>query len=362
MFNPFSFLKQQVTPTYLGIDIGTTSIKVVEVIEGTAKPKITNYGLLEAGGYLSHANKALQTSTLKLFDQEVIELLRALIKTIKPQTNEVVASFPAFGAFMTIIDLPDMSPAETKKAMDFQAPQYIPLPISEVGYDYLKVGEFDDEQGFRHQQVLLFSITKENMSKYQRIFKAAGLRLEALEIESFSLARILMNNDGTPTLIVDIGSRATNIVFVDKGQLKFSVQSDFAGASLTQALATSLNINPLRAEELKKQHGITLDPANYELSTVMLPILDGIINEVKKGLFTYAQQFPKAPPVERMMISGGSANLHGIEPYFQTQFEFPIMKAAPFLHFEYPSTIEPLVPELNPVFSVALGLGAREFI
>ena len=234
-------------------------------------------------------------------------------------TKLALASLPPFSVFTTVLDFPQMDPKEVEKAMVYQAKQYVPLPLSEVALDWLKVAEYEDDHGFTHQKILLISVPKEQIEKYQRMFKAAGLTLRALEIESLSIARIF-GGDPTPTIVVDIGSRSTNIVFLEQGQLVWNSQSDFASASLTQALATSLGVNPLRAEELKKERGIVGTGPNYELSTIMLPFLDAIINEVKKAQFVYAQQFPMAGKAERVVLSGGGANLLGIEKYFEREF------------------------------------------
>jgi type IV pilus assembly protein PilM len=359
MQNPFNLFSRTVFPACLGIDIGTTSIKIVEVKRGKDRPRVTNYGLLESSGYLSRANQAFQTSTLKLFESEVVELLKTLVHSMGSGTKDVAASLPVFSVFTTILDFPRMEEQEIEKAIVYQAKQYVPLPLSEVALDWLKVGEFTDDKGFVHQKILLISVPQEQIKKYQMMFKAAGLRLVSLEIESLSLARTL-GGDPTPTLIVDIGSRSTNIVFFEGG-LVWNVQSDFGGASLTRALATSLSVNPLRAEELKKEHGVLGIGPSHELSTIMIPFLDVIINEVKKAQFTYAEQFPAAKKIERIVLAGGGANLLGIEAYFEHQFGLGIVKAAPFLKFEYPQEIEPLVPELNPVMSVALGLAMKQF-
>lgn len=139
------------------------------------------------------------------------------------------------------------------------------------------------------------------------------------------------------------------------------MQTDFASASLTQALATSLSVNPLRAEELKKERGILGTGPSYELSTIMLPFVDAIINEVKRAQFVYTQQFPMARKAERVTLSGGGANLLGIERYAEREFGMPVAKAAPFLQFEYASALAPFVAELNPVMSVALGLAIKSF-
>jgi type IV pilus assembly protein PilM len=346
--------------SYLGVDIGTTSIKIVEVRSGKTRPQVTNYGILESSGYLSRANQAFQTSGLKIFEADMIEFLKTILGEMGTSTKSASASLPPFSVFTTVVDFPQMEPKEVEKAMVYQAKQYIPLPLSEVALDWMKVAEYEDEGGFVHQKILLISVPKEQIERYQRMFKAAGLTLRALEVESLSLARIF-GGDPTPTMVVDIGSQSTNVAFLERGGLVWGVQSDFASASLTQALATSLSINPQRAEELKKERGIVGTGPNYELSTIMVPILDAIISEVKKAQFVYAQQFPKALPVERLILSGGGANLLGAEKYFEREFGMPVAKAAPFLQFEYAPELAPLVAELNPTMSVALGLGLKEF-
>jgi type IV pilus assembly protein PilM len=357
----FHFFKQNVFPSYLGVDIGTTSIKIAEVKQGEKLPQILNYGILESSGYLARTNQALQTSTLKLFEREVVEFLRLLVAEMKPGTRDAVASLPPFSVFTTVLDLPSMKSSELEQSIVFQAKQYIPLPLSEVAIDWLKVGEFTDEKGFGHDQILLISVPQENIKRHQRIFKSAGLNLRALEVEGLSLARIL-GADPTPTLVVDIGSRSTNILFIEKGRLKMMGQSDFAGASLTQSLAVSLGINPLRAEELKIERGISDTGPNYELSTIMLPFLDAIINEVKKAQYRYGGQFHDPAKIERAVLVGGGANLLGVGKYFERELGVPVVKAAPFMRFEYPAAIEPFIGELSPQMGVALGLALKEFM
>lgn len=361
MSNPFSFIKKNFDPSYLGIDIGTTSIKMVEVKKGAKGPRVINYGMLESSGYLARANQALQTSGLKIFETGAVDLVKALIKETGTTTTDVIASIPPFEVFTSLLDFPVMDPKEIQQAIIYQARQYVPIPIEEVALDWMKVADYEDDRGFAHQKILLISVPQEAIKRYQRIFQGAGLTLRALELESLSLARML-GGDPTSSIIVDIGSRSTNIVFLERGVMAWGAQSDFAAASLTQALATSLGINPLRAEELKKERGVLGTGPNFELASIMLPFLDAIINEVKKAQFSYTQQFPAATKTERIILAGGGANLLGIEKYFEKQFAIPVVKAAPFSRFEYADDITPFVPELNPLLGVALGLGMKEFI
>ncbi len=361
MFNFLNPSTWSAPSSYLGIDIGTTSIKIAEVSRGKQLPEIVNYGLLEASDYLGRSNSALQTSSLKLFDKEVAELLALLVKRTKIRAREALVSLPIFSSFRTVLDFPEMSDEEISKNITFQAKQYVPLPVSEVVLEWSKVGTYDDEKGRRHHQVFLIAVPQEQIQKYRRIIESAGLHLRALEMESVSLARILVGTDPSPAIIVDVGSRSTGITFVEKGHVKLASQSDFAGASLTQALSSSLNINPRRAEELKREKGVVGGGVDYELSTIILPFLDVIINEVKKASFNYASQFPLASKPERVILTGGGANLKGIDRYFKRELDVPVVRAAPFTKFSYPPLLEPLVQDLNPLLGVSLGLALQEF-
>src|SRR3989344_1875611 len=104
-----SFLGKFFTTSYLGVDIGTTSIKIAELGFSANHFRLKNYGLLESYGHLERLNDALQTSSLKLFERETIELLRLLLKKINPNSRKAIASIPAFTSFVTLLDLPMMS-------------------------------------------------------------------------------------------------------------------------------------------------------------------------------------------------------------------------------------------------------------
>jgi type IV pilus assembly protein PilM len=361
MANPFSFFKQKLSPSYLGVDIGTTSIKMVEVKQGKTLPQLVNYAMLESRSSLTRANSVFQTSSLKLFEKDIEDVLKLLLEKMKPNTQEVVASLPGFSAFTTVIDFPSMNPTDLARAIEFKAKEYIPLPLSEVALDWMKVGSYTDEKGFKNDQVLLISVPQEQIKKYQNLFKAVGLSLKALEIEPLSLVRSVIAGDPTPTLIIDIGSRSTSMVVADHGELRFAAQVDTAGASLTQAISASLGLNPIRAEELKRERGILSSGPQQELSTIITPFLDAIINEVKRFERAYESQFVGAAKFERIMLAGGGANLLGIEKYISSIFGIPTVKAAPFTKFEYPGSLEPLVSELNPLLGVSLGLALREY-
>ncbi len=340
----------------LGVDIGTAAIKIVEIKKTSTLPKLINYGILRSNTHLDRPNSAIQSSALKIVEKETAELLKILIKESGFQAKEAIASIPVFSAFITLLEMPQMPEADVAKAMAFQIKQHIPLPISEVVIDWLKVGDKETEGGVK-QLILLISIPKEIIKRYQNIFKLAGLKLKALEIESLSLARALVGNDPAPVLLVDIGACSTNIAVIDQGFLKLNVFTDIAGSSFTNAIANGLGINVKRAENLKKQKGLKAGAAEYELSTLPLPYLDAIIGEGLRAKNKFEREQEKK--IEKIILAGGGANLLGIEEYFAKQTNALVLIGNSLSALSYSPEIGILEKQLSAELAIAVGLAIK---
>ncbi len=343
--------------SYLGVDIGTTSIKVVELTKGEGRPALKTYALLESYGHLERLNDAIQTSAFPMVENATAELLKLAVKHAGTSTKDAVASLPAFAAFTSLVEMPAMSDADTAQAMTFQIKQYVPLPVSQVTIEWIKVGERKDDAGNAKQQILLVSVPNEAIKKYQMIFKMADLNLVALEVEGLSLARSATAGAEGLTLVIDIGSRSTSIAIAQGGYLKFIGQTDFAGGSLTQVISNSLGIRPRRAEDLKKQRGLAGAGGEYELSTLMMPILDVILNEARRVKDDFEKSYQDK--VVKIVLAGGGANLSGIVPYVEKELGLPAAKINPFSLVSYPPELESLVKDLGPSFAVSIGLGMK---
>lgn len=354
----FSFKSLLGRNSILGVDIGTTAIKIVEIIPGSQekKPELKNYGILTTYGHLDRPNSALQANALKIAEKETADLLKKLVAEIEFSTKDAIASISPFSVFIALLEMPVMPDADLQKTMSFQIRQHIPLPLQEVAVEWSKVGERESDDGIK-QQILLIAIPNEIIKRYRNIFNLAGLNLKFLEIESLSLIRALVGNDPTTTLIADIGGRSTNIVIVDKGFLKVSVYTDFAGASLTSAIANGLGINMKRAEELKKTKGLKAGAGQEELSTLPLPYLDAIIREIQKAKNNF--EITQGKKVEKLIFCGGGAKLAGINEYVEKQIGMAAISGNALLNIIYPPQIEILAKDLGAELAVAAGLGIK---
>ncbi|MDO8557531.1 MAG: pilus assembly protein PilM [Candidatus Jorgensenbacteria bacterium] len=343
----------------LGIDIGTVSVKLIEVSRTRGALAVSSYGILETKDYLRRANAALQTGSLKISERDIVPLLKTIVRESGVKTNRVVASLPSFGAFFAPIDMPIMSSEDTAKAVSFQARQYIPLEPGNVTVDWVKIGEFENDQHEPVQRILITGIPNNLIARYRSIFHAAGLKLVALEIETSSLARAFERDIATPKLIIDIGGESSAATVVHKGIPHELGQTDHGGLTLTQAISRSLGISTVRAEDLKCRRGLSKSGNEYELSTSLYPFLDVIIQEAQHVRDTYEKK--SGMKIQSLSIVGGGANLVGIEEYIKNQLNLTTIVPAILNRFAYSPELEPVLQYLNRELAVAAGLALRFF-
>lgn len=351
---------QAIRGSYLGIDIGTVAIKVVEMNIKEGKPNIINYGMIESPDYLERVNGVIQTSNLSIIDSNAPKMLKAIISQMKVKTKEVAATIPSFSAFTTIIDMPAMNTEETVKAIPYQAQSIVPLAISDMTIDWIPVAEFEDERGTKKQRIFLIAIPNDQIMDYKSVFKKAGLNLKMLELESLSMARSMSYNIKESVLIFDIGAFSTTIAVASNQVLKYSKQIDFASHSLTQAIVKGLGINIKRAELLKKHKGLLGMSGEYGLSTLMIPFIDVIINEGKKVKDICEQT---GDQISRIILSGGGGEMPGLIDYINKHFDNMITEIAnPWNIASYSSKYSPAFQSIDSRFSVAIGSAVKLLI
>jgi type IV pilus assembly protein PilM len=207
---------------------------------------------------------------------------------------------------------------------------------------------------------MLIVIPNDIIAKYKKIFEWAGLKLEALEMESLALIRSVIKPEEGVIMAVDFGAESTAITIADNSRLEFVNQIDYGGSYLTKAISRSLELSERRAEELKKSRGLLARGADSELSTLTLPFLDVIIREVERTKETYEEKYKKS--IQKVMCVGGGANLLGLEEYVGKQLHLPVIQAKPLVGVEYPLQIEPIVHQLQNNFAVSIGLAKRYYI
>ncbi len=364
----------------LGVDIGTSSIKVVELSKESGRFKLENYGLFELGSVDEAVNISGQTAKDKpaqLSSQDLAWGIREVLKRAKISARTAVASIPSFSTFATIISMPYLSEEDMAKTIPFEARKYIPVPLSEVILDWSIINVTQEKSGLPAGEaglpaqagggqtgakpptveVFLVAVPKEETGRYQSIMKNAGLDLRALELENSALIRALIGNDLSPVAIINIGGRSTSILIVDGGFERISHNYEVGGFEITKSIARSLGINLRRAEELKRSFGIKTMDSNI-IHEAMSSLIDMMAFEAKKTIHNYEDQ--KGVKIARILLVGGLANMPNFSDYFGQKLGMPVSLGDPLARLIVPPGLSGLQAELNSTFAIAIGLAMRE--
>ena len=340
----------------LGIDIGTTSIKVVELVQTGGVAKLSGYGILENYAHLERINGAIQTSSFKIVEKNTAQYLTNLLKQSKIKSREANISVPPFYTYMNLIELPILNRKELEQAVHYQARQYVPISLNDVILDWQVVKQTDTRL-----YVLLSAVPKDIIATYTTIGRLANIKIKSIELEVVSQVRSLLKNERGLVALVDIGGRVTSIAIVDEGIPQLMRTIDTAGGDLTQVVATGLAISPIRAEEIKRLYGLASPRGQEDITRIMLPLLGVIKQEILREISNFNKKTNRI--VEKMYLTGGIANLPGIIDDFMRDLRIQVIKGDPFsLNIvNYDKIIEPVIKEIGTSLSCACGLALREF-
>ncbi len=275
------------------------------------------------------------TNSFSFQEEEVAEAIKALLTETNIQTKSASFALPAFSSFFTTITFPFMQKSEIAGAVKYQSYKYIPLPLQEVVIDWELIEDIESLED--KMKVLLVAVPKELVEKYQKLAKMLNLSINVLEVETFSEVRALVK-DKEPTVIVNIGDRASNISIIDNGFIRLCNSVEFSGFQLTKSISDSLNVSFQRAEELKREKGINQAIGSLA-STPLFPIIDKIIFSMQRLISTYLIQNPKRE-IKRVILSGGGANMPGLAEYFYNKTNIKTERAQCFSGIQYPPQLE----------------------
>ncbi|MEX1064193.1 MAG: type IV pilus assembly protein PilM [Candidatus Paceibacterota bacterium] len=355
----------------LGVDIGTSSIKIVELSKESGRFKLQNYGMFALESMEEAVNVSGQEAGQKpsqLSNSDLAWGIKEILKRSKINARDAVASIPSFSTFATIITMPYLSEKDMAKTIPFEARKYIPLPLSDVVLDWSIINVSQVASTLPQQEsapgvkpptveVFLAAVPKAETQRYQSIMKQAGLNLRALELENSALVRALVGNDLSPIAIVNIGGRSTSILVVDGGFERVSHNYEVGGFQITKSIASSLNISLQRAEELKRSFGIK-EVDNNVIQKAMSSLIDMMAFETKKTIHNYEDL--KQVKISKIMLVGGLANMPNFANYFGQKLGMEITLGNSLARVVVPSGIENLHAELNSTFAISIGLAERE--
>ncbi len=356
VFNPFKkFTFKIFSKSFLGIDIGSASIKIVELSSKNG-PKLENYAQLKTEYFAGKEFIQHFQAGALLSGPRICEALSAMLQEAKIKTRNAFFSIPDYASFFTTFTLPPMSKKELEEAIKYEAPRHIPLPLADVTLDWQIIKGTPQFEGTVPLKVLLVAVPNETIEQYQQIAKSLNIEILALETEVFALSRALVKYQDKKGVVclVDIGYKTTTISIVSHNILKTSHSIDLSSEEFTEKLIEKLKIDFRKAEIIKNMYGIKKNPTIRE---ILLPLVDNLSKEIQKIFNEYF--LDEKEKVDKIIISGGGARLPGLAEYLNEKFKLPCEIGNPFLDINYPPGLDLILQKIGPEFTIAVGAALR---
>jgi len=369
-----SFIKARQAPivkerNVVGIDIGSSSIKVVQLRYTGKTATLVTYGELQLGPY---AGIELGQIT-SLSEQKVTQALVDVVRESSVTTKAGVLAIPYTSSFMTVINVTAPPGEEVGPRIPVEARKYIPVPIKEITLDWFLISSAETDTEVEHT-VLLAALHNDSLAKFNHIITGASMVEIASEIEVFSTIRAAMVPADKLVAVVDLGAAATRVYIISNGTVKQIHSIKNGGAALTEILTKEKNQSFLEAELLKREYGLALP---VEATTPTKPTEAGVPNsapvigqsefvkevnrigtEINHFLKRYERVYKESVP--KIILTGGNATLNGLVDEFRGVFGSEVVLADPFAKVVYPSFMEDTLKQVGPSFTVAIGVALRE--
>lgn len=364
-FSLSSLFKQEVR-SVIGVDIGTSAVKVVQLKREKGRVILETYGAIALGPY---AGVEIGRATALPADK-IAEALKDVIREANVTTADAAISIPYASSLVSIIKLPVTVEKQLAQVVPIEARKYIPVPINEVLLDWFVVSDSKKASQDGKMDVLLVAIHNDTIAKFRSISSEAQLTPAFFEIEVFSGVRASLDHGLAPVAVVDMGAATTKFYVVERGLIRESHIINHGGQDLTLNASRALGLTVAQAEERKRKYGLTgegpaatpgasLPPgqAGADLKRSFELSLAPMVSELTRTVSSWESRTNQT--LSALVLTGGGATLRGLKEFMQSKVTTEIRLSDPFAKTQAPAFLEAILKDAGPEFSVAVGLALR---
>jgi type IV pilus assembly protein PilM len=340
----------------VGLDIGSSAVKAVELKPAGKGYKVTAFG-----------SEPVPPDTIvdgAIIDGgAVADAIRRLFDSRHIKTREVAASLSGNAVIVKKISLPIMTEAELSESIYWEAEQYIPFDIQDVNLDYQILDHGNGPGGKGTMDVLLVAAKKEKIADYTGVIAQAGRTAVVVDVDAFALQNAYEVNygiqSGQVVALLNAGASATNINIIQGDQSVFTRDVSIGGNAYTEALQKELNLPFEQADHLKR--GQAVDGMSFDdAKPVLRAVSENVMLEIQKT-FDFFKATAASERIDRIVVSGGASRAEGFTEMLTERFETQVEPFDPFkrvaldakkFQLDSPATVAPTV-------AVAVGLALR---
>jgi len=337
----------------IGIDVGSTSIKLVQLREAKSGYELDSLGIA------SLPPEAIVDNTL-MDSSAVADCIRSLVEGLAVRkVREAASSVSGNSVIIRKVQMPAATDEELESEILWESEQYIPFDIQDVNVDFQILPQGDDDPS--KMNVLLVASKKDIINDYQSVFAEAGLKLVVVDVDAFAVQNAFeMNYDVNPEdvlALVNIGANMMNITVVKDGISLFNRDVQMGGSLYTEEIQKKLGTSSDEAERMKVSAGAG---SSQSLLDAITKINDTISLEIRRSLDFYNSNALEGK-ISRLYLAGGGAKTLNLAETIGERLSLPVEIVNPFSKIKWDEKkFEPdFVAEIAPIMSVAVGLAAR---
>ena len=347
-------------PKVITVDLGTSTIKVAEFGMGRGGAlTLLRFGVAELG---LDPNKEEERAKF------ITPTLSKLLKENGIKGNEVVLSISGQSVFMRFVKLPPVDPGQVEQVVKFEAQQNVPFPIDEVTWDYQMM---PTRTAGNEAEAVIVAIKKEVLEAEVEAVERVGLKIKQVDVAPFALLNAFRYSElqtDDCAMIIDMGARSTNLVFVEKSS--FWIRNvPIAGNQISQSICNDMQEPFTAAETLKKGKGFVSlggvyadpeDPDAARISKLIRSTMTRLHVDINRSIAYYRTTLNGAPP-KRAYLTGGSSQLPYLDLFIADKLSLPVAYFNPLRNVNLsPSLKNSLLQQNNCYTAELVGLALRE--
>jgi len=341
--------------SYLALDIGSSSIKMVETAVDTSGYRLLNLGIAPL------PENAIQNNMVVDL-KPVVDVIRRLIQENGVKSKQVISAVPGRAVIMKKVQMPKQEPAELEANIEFEAQNIIPDSLQNVNLDHQVLGE---AEGGNKMDVLLVAVKKEIVNSYADAIEEAGLTPSIMDVDYFALENMYEANYGTEddkgvVALIHIGAQYTSINLLQNGVSTFTGDLSVGGAYFTDSLARQMGVK-VEAAEAFKTTGLLDGKNQLEFETTLRSTSEELAEEVRRTVSLYgAAPSEDGDGLNTIFMSGGGAKLAILRVLLEERMGVPVHLSEPFRGFSVNRNLNrDYLVESAPYFAVGAGLSIR---
>ena len=338
----------------IGLDIGTSTIKVAELEVKKKRPVLKGFSMYETPeGTISGGD---------IHDPENLSIgVQAAISELGTKTKRVSTGLWGSSVILKKISVPRMDPELLREQIRYEAEQYIPYDVNEVNLEYKILDAVSTNP--EAMEVLLVAAKQDNVYKYAEVILNAGFDCETLDVAGLALANCFEANYGVVQDqvigLLNVGAAVTNFVVIENGEVIFCRDVPVGGATYTMELQKALGISAQEAESIKLSLGVG-EPAPEEAAGVLNSAHE-IFQEEIGGSVDFFVNTSNAGQIAQFFVTGGASSTGGLIESLQSSLRVKCDIFDPFFNIGHDEkNLSPdYVAQVRNYCSVAIGLGLR---